>query len=74
MRLVDILSIIKGFMEVKITRQHMEKDDDGKYETIEDVIYKGRLSDWDIKLADVINEYVDFVYCGYSDHVSIRLK
>lgn len=74
MRLVDILSIIKGFMDVEITRRHMEKNAEGKYEDIEDVIYKGRLSEWDIKLADVINEYVDFVYCGYSDHVSIRLK
>lgn len=74
MRLVDVLSIIKGFMEVEITRQHMEQNAEGKYETIEDKIYEGRLADWDIKLADVINEYVDFVFCGYSDHVSIRLK
>ena len=74
MRLVDVLSIIKGFMEVEITRQHMEKNAESKYETVEDKIYEGRLADWDIKLADVINEYVDFVFCGYSDHVSIRLK
>ena len=74
MRLVDVLSIIKGYMEVKVTRTHSEKNAEGKYEEIEDVIYKGRLSEWDVKLADVINEYVDFVYSGYGDHVSIRLK
>ena len=74
MRLVDILSIIKGYMEVEITRHHMEENAEGKYEEIVDIIYKGRLAEWDVKLADVINEYVDFVYGGYGDHVSIRLK
>lgn len=74
MRLVDVLSIIKGFMEVEITRHHMEQNAEGKYEEIEDIIYKGRLADWDVKLADVIHEHVDFVFCGYGDHVSIRLK
>lgn len=74
MRLVDVLGIIKGFVTVEVTRHHMEKNDEGKYDDIEDVIYKGRLSEWDVKLADVINEYVDFIYCGFSETVSIRLK
>lgn len=73
MRLVDVLSIIKGYMEVKICRKRIEKNAEGKYEEIEDVIYKGRLSEWDVKLTDVINEYVDYLYCGYGDYVSIRL-
>lgn len=74
MRLVDVLSIIKGFMEIEITRRRVEENAEGKYEEKEDVIYKGRLSDWDVKLADVIDEYVDFIYIGYSDHISVRLK
>lgn len=74
MRLVDVLSIIKGYMEVEITRKRMEENAEGEYEEIEEVIYKGRLSEWDVKLADVINEYVDFVYSGYGDLVRIRLK
>lgn len=74
MRLVDVLSIIKGYMEVEITRKRMEENAEGKLEKVEEVIYKGRLSDWDVKLADVIDQYVDFVFCGYSDHVSISLK
>ena len=74
MKLIDILSIIKGFEEVEITRQHMKKNEDGKMEIIEDTIYNGRLSDWDVKLTDVVGEYVEYVFCGYSDHVSIRLK
>lgn len=37
-------------------------------------IDKGWVADWDVKLTDVIHEYVDFVFCGYEDRVDIRLK
>ncbi len=73
MRLIDVLGIIKPYMEVEIVKKAVVTNEDGELKTIETQVYKGKLRDWDAKLNDVIHEYVEFVYT-YSDHVSITLK
>ncbi len=74
MRLIDVLGIIKPYMEVEIVKKVVVTNEDGESKTIDTQVYKGKLRDWDAKLNDVIHEYVEFVYTGYSDHVSITLK
>lgn len=73
-RLIDILSILKGYMMIEVSREHMEKGEDGKIEKVEELIYKGRLRDWDVRLQDIDGEYVDFIYIGCGERVDITLK
>lgn len=73
-RLIDILGVLKGYMMIEVSREHMKESEDGKIEKVEELIYKGRLRDWDIRLQDIDSEYVDFIYIGCGDCVDITLK
>ena len=74
MRLVDVPTIIKPYQRVEIIRKRYEKDEEETIQTREETIYSGILRDWNPMLNDIIDTWVNFVYVGTDDKISIEVK
>ncbi|MFR6521081.1 MAG: hypothetical protein ACLUPZ_03380 [Lachnospiraceae bacterium] len=75
MELLQILDILKGHQTVSIERNIMKTDaKTGKTKSEKETIYSGKVIDFNPKLNEIRGLYVEMVYCGYYDTISITLK
>lgn len=75
MELLQILDILKGYQTVSIERNIMKTDaKTGETKSEKETIYSGKVIDFNPKLNEIRGLYVEMVYCGYYDTISITLK